>query len=108
VYKPFRIPPNPARYRCQAVISSRKPQGKPPARGYLIAYQSLTEASFFDAAGRKVGTRPAALAEKPEQYETAVVGFMEHLARFHRTPYLAADSTHAGRGFQPMPVQRSM
>jgi hypothetical protein len=51
--------------------------------------QSLVEASFFDAAGRKVGTRPAALTENPEQYEAAVVGVMEHLARFHRTPYLA-------------------
>jgi hypothetical protein len=51
--------------------------------------QSLVEASFFDAAGRKVGTRPAALTENPQQYEAAVVGIMEHLARVHRTPYLA-------------------
>lgn len=51
--------------------------------------QWLTEASIFDAAGRKVGTRPAASTENPEQYEAAVAGFMEFLARVHRTPYLA-------------------
>lgn len=51
--------------------------------------QSSHDATFFDAAGRKVGTRPAALAQDPEEYEAAVTGFMEFLARLHRTPYLA-------------------
>lgn len=51
--------------------------------------QSLHEASLFDAAGRRVGTRPAASAENSEQQEAAIAGFMEQLARFHRTPYLA-------------------
>jgi uncharacterized protein DUF4209 len=51
--------------------------------------QSLHEASLFDAAGRKVGTRPAASEQNPEQHEIAIAGFMEQLARFHRTPCLA-------------------
>lgn len=51
--------------------------------------QSLIEASVFDAAGRKVGTRPAASETNAEQHEAAIAGFIEQLARLHRTPYVA-------------------
>jgi hypothetical protein len=54
--------------------------------------QSLHDAQMFDAAGRKVGTRPAASPTNPQLQEAAVRGFMEHLARLHRTPLSAATS----------------
>jgi hypothetical protein len=51
--------------------------------------QSLHDAQMFDAAGRKVGTRPAASPTNAQAQEAAVTGFMEHLARLHRMPLSA-------------------
>jgi len=48
--------------------------------------QSLHDAQVFDAAGRKIGTRPAASPTNPQAHEAAVTGFMEYLARLHRMP----------------------
>jgi hypothetical protein len=51
--------------------------------------QALIDAHMFDAAGRRVGTRPSISHTDPVQHEAAVTGFMEELARHHRGPYVA-------------------
>lgn len=50
--------------------------------------RTLIDAAVYDAAGRKIGVRPAASNGDPSQQEAAVEGFMEESARFHRQPTL--------------------
>jgi hypothetical protein len=46
--------------------------------------QSMMASNIHDASGRKIGVRPAAFTEDKEQYEKAVLGFMEQNAGMHR------------------------
>jgi len=46
--------------------------------------QAIMAVDIFDATGRKVGVRPSAVTDDPEQYETAITGFMEQNANFQR------------------------
>jgi Domain of unknown function (DUF4209) len=46
--------------------------------------QSVMASSIHDESGRKIGVRPSAFTEDKEQYEKAVLGFMEQNARIHR------------------------
>lgn len=46
--------------------------------------QAMVPAEMFDVSGRKVGVRPSAVTDDPEQYERAVTGFVEWHAGLHR------------------------
>jgi hypothetical protein len=48
--------------------------------------QATLDMTIFDAAGRKVGIRPSAFTDDPQQREAATIGFMEQSARFYRGP----------------------
>lgn len=46
--------------------------------------QSMMDTAIYDAAGRKIGIRPSAHTDDPQQYELAIEGFMEQNASIHR------------------------
>ena len=49
--------------------------------------RTLFDATMYDAAGRKIGTRPSATGDAAQQ-EAAIESFMEEHARLHRQPAL--------------------
>ncbi|MGF1591761.1 MAG: DUF4209 domain-containing protein [Kiloniellaceae bacterium] len=47
--------------------------------------QAMMAAEIFDAAGRKVGTRPSVATDDPKEYAAAISGMMEQNANIHRS-----------------------